>query len=126
MARFKRHLSEYKKYNADIKENPSFSRRYWRRKDFLLIFEFCNLNFDYKKALPMNEQKQIKNLDYKKRNSKPLFLRLHVRVDSLHIIEFFKLFNHFIYGFPLFGSNILEVVWNIGKLCSRNFKAFRL
>ena len=57
---------KYKKYNADIKENPSFFSIFWRRKDFLYIFELCNLNFDYEKGLPMNEQKQIKNLDYKK------------------------------------------------------------
>ena len=73
----------------------------------------------------MNRSK-LKAQTTKKLNSKPLFLRLHIRINGLNIIELFKLFNHFIYGLPLFRSNILEVVWNISKLCSRNFKAFRL
>ena len=56
--------------------------------------------------------------------NRTLFLGgFHVRIDGLHIVEFFEAFHHLVDAFALFGSDVFEVVGNVGELSAEHLES---
>ena len=53
-------------------------------------------------------------------------LRLHVRVDCLHVIEVFELLHHLVDGLTLFRRHILQVVGDTCELSTRDLETVLL
>ena len=47
----------------------------------------------------------------------------HVRIDGLHIVKFFESFHHLVDAFALFGSDVFEVVGNVGELSAEHLES---